>query len=326
MIKRKRENYQFSCQVGNVKKKKNMDLFSNNKLSARFKYNPLISSQCIYVSGHIEITFYDDIIKDDVSCHPFVHIIFSCGTCVRHVYHDGTGDASIGDKKLFLKEMVKNVKSINITMNIFYDYNGGNDYLIHQAIRERLQHEKWTLYDKITENGDVTLIMEESKQNENYNSKTMTSKVYKTLLRNASEVFDRMFDHKVQESHTGIIKIDCNSQKIIDELIYWSIFQQIKTIECDYLELFKVAHCYKFDLLMNICLNELIDNINENNFVILLNLFEEYKMKADTLTDALYVKIVKWYKKEGFHFEFSDNAIPISFRNLVIHDINKDLI
>lgn len=103
---------------------------------------------------------------------------------------------------------------------------------------------------------------------------------HKFMLASKSDVFKAMFSHKMLESEEGIIKIDDFSAEAVKEFLQYIYTNKAKNLSILSVELYKLAHKYQVEGLKDICLEDIIFNVNCQNAVEIFDLVSLYDLSV----------------------------------------------
>jgi len=120
-------------------------------------------------------------------------------------------------------------------------------------------------------------------------------KLHKVVLASSSDVFDRMFNTDMQEKNTNVVVLDMEND-IAEAMIRFIYTGKIEGREELTAELINLAEQYKLENLKQMCLQELVKNLNESNAAAALILTDLY-----TKDEEDYKKSVMKYISENFH-------------------------
>ena len=300
----------------------------NEGLESKFIYDPSCSSNSDFVSGYITIEPRDDF--EIITPTNTVIIEFFCGNAYQNQCYDlKQMKEKNGFKHLFQKAHVKIHKLIGIKVAIHYGkcskQKMHHDLLMTMSLYKKKHDKLISLYELMKKNGDIILKRDESKNNDDFNDncESKTTRVYKSMLINESDVFSAMFNHDSQESQSGIIKIHCDNDKCIDDLAFFLVTHQLR-YDANAFQLFQIAHCYQIDLLLILCLDRLTENVNEKNFVFLVNLFEDFKIQNTELTRAIFNKIHHWWEQSDFTNKINNwKCLPFTYQYMFMNKFAK---
>lgn len=141
------------------------------------------------------------------------------------------------------------------------------------------------------ESGDITLVLNQEtslgppptkKRKRNSRSSSFTTnqeiKIVGAILRSASPVFDGMLQSKMKEQKEKRIEIPAKSIKDIEDLAYFINTNKLST-KANPRALAPLAHLYQMTELFWQCINMAVNQLDVDNFVQTVQLFNKYEIE-----------------------------------------------
>ncbi|KAI6185370.1 Speckle-type POZ protein A-like protein [Aphelenchoides besseyi] len=133
-------------------------------------------------------------------------------------------------------------------------------------------------------------------------------KISRAIVSGSSPIFRAMFDKKIKEQTSGVVRIDRFEVAMVEKMLIYIYENKVDNLNDIAAELLPVADYYQIDSLVKICVDSIVTNLTTKNVLSVLQLaFDrphliEFRVHVMNFTNANYNEI---RQLDGFE-EFFD--------------------
>ncbi|KAI6199157.1 Speckle-type POZ protein A-like protein [Aphelenchoides besseyi] len=145
-------------------------------------------------------------------------------------------------------------------------------------------------------------------------------KICRAIVSGSSPIFRAMFDKKIKEQTSGVVRIDRFEVAMVEKMLIYIYENKVDNLNDIAAELLPVADYYQIDSLVKICVDSIVTNLTTKNVLSVLQLafdrphLKELRVRALKFTYANYNEI---RQLDGFE-EFFDSQPEIANQLLEI--------